>query len=322
MKSVTKMKRYQPISGLKSPRFSQIRTFARLPHIQDLNNVDLAIVGVPFDTGATYRAGARFGPSSIREQSMIIRKYNHALNVNVYDHCSCVDYGDMDIVPGYIEPSFQKISEQAFSIIKSDVIPIFLGGDHSVSYPLLKAIHKKHGKVALIHFDSHTDLYPKYFGNYETHGTPFRMAVEEDLIDTSSSIQIGLRGSGYGPEDLTDIHKYGLDYITAEEMHSIGMEKTIQRILTRVNNEPCYITFDIDFIDPAFAPGTGTPEVGGPSSHQAIQLIRGLKNSNILGFDLVEVLPSYDNSKVTSLLAANIVFEFMSLIAYYKMNNS
>ena len=310
------MKKYRPISGLKSPRFSQLRTYARLPYIQNMENVDIAIVGVPFDTGATYRAGARFGPSAIREQSMIIRKYNHALGINVYDYCSCVDFGDLLVIPGYLEASFDKITEQAYPFFETGITPIFMGGDHSISFPLLRAAYKKHGPVALLHFDSHTDLYPKYWGGYETHGTPFRMAIEQGLIDASRSIQIGLRGSGYGPEDLTDVHhKYGLDYITATQMHQIGIEATIRQIRERLGEGPAYLTFDIDFVDPAYAPGTGTPEVGGPSSPQVLELIRGLQGLPFIGYDLVEVLPSFDPTKITALLAANIIFEFMSLTA-------
>ena len=312
------MKKYQPISGLESPRFSQIRTYARLPYIRHLEDVDIAIVGVPFDTGATYRSGARFGPSAIREQSMIIRRYNHGLGINIYEHCSCVDYGDLKVIPGYLETSFERITEQAYPLFEAGITPIFMGGDHSISFPLLRAAHQQYGKVGLVHFDSHTDLYPKYWGAYETHGTPFRMAVEQGLIDTSRSIQIGLRGSGYGQEDLTDVHKYGLDYITAAEMHQIGMAATVQKIRERVGEGPVYLTFDIDFVDPAYAPGTGTPEVGGPSSPQVLELVRGLKGIPFVGYDLVEVLPSFDPTHITALLAANVIFEFMSLTAYAK----
>ncbi len=303
---------------MDSPRFSQIRTYSRLPHTQNMEEVDIAIIGVPFDTGATYRAGARFGPSAIRDQSALIREYNLVLGVNVYDHCACADFGDFQVVPGYLAASFDKITEQAYPFFEAGITPIFMGGDHSISFPLLRAAHQKYGPVALLHFDSHTDLYPKYWDKYETHGTPFRMAVEQDLIDPSRSIQIGLRGSGYSPEDLTDVHKYGLDYITAAEMHQIGTKATVQKIRERVGSGPTYLTFDIDFVDPAYAPGTGTPEVGGPSSPQVLELLRGLKGMPFVGYDLVEVLPSFDPLHITALLAANVMFEFMSLTAIAK----
>ncbi len=312
------MKKYSPTDGLTSPRFSQIRTFARLPHVSSMEDVDIAIVGVPFDTGATYRAGARQGPAAIRDQSAIIRQYNYGIDVRVYEYCSCVDFGDLEVIPGYMEASFDKITEQASPFFEAGVVPIFMGGDHSVSFPLLRAAHKHHGPVALVHFDSHTDLYPKYWGAYETHGTPFRMAVEQGLLDTARSIQIGLRGSGYSSDGWADVRRYGLDYISAAEMLQIGMTETVQRIRERVGEGPTYLTFDIDFVDPAFAPGTGTPEVGGPSSAQVLELIRGLKGMPFVGYDLVEVLPSFDPAHITALLAANVMFEFMSLTAVVK----
>jgi agmatinase len=298
------------------PRFSGIRTFMRLPYITDLEGVDFAIVGVPFDTGGTFRVGARFGPEGIRNQSMLLRTYNPALKVPIFDICSGVDYGDLSVTPGYLPESHKQIAEGAAAVFASGATPIFLGGDHSVSLPLLRAAAAKYGPVALVHFDSHSDLWSGYFGGKDTHGTPFRRATEEGLIDTARSTQAGLRGSLYDEGDAQISEQLGFQLITGPEMHEIGMTETIRRVRERVGSGPAYLTFDIDFVDPAYAPGTGTPEVGGFTSAQCQQLIRGLVGVNFVGFDLVEVMPPYDSEgAVTCLLAANIVYEFISLIA-------
>jgi agmatinase len=309
-------KQYRPLDAMVYPRFSGIRTFMRLPYVTDLQGVDFAVVGVPFDTGATFRVGARFGPEGIRNQSMLLRTYNPALKVPIFDICSGVDYGDLSVTPGYLPESHKQIEEGAAAVFASGATPIFLGGDHSVSLPLLRAAVAKYGPVALVHFDSHSDLWSGYFGGKDTHGTPFRRATEEGLIDTARSTQAGLRGSLYDEGDAQITEELGFQLITGPEMHEIGMAETIRRVRERVGTGPAYLTFDIDFVDPAYAPGTGTPEVGGFTSAQCQQLIRGLVGVNFVGFDLVEVMPPYDSEGgVTCLLAANIVYEFISLIA-------
>ena len=313
---------YRPVDAMVYPRFSGIRTFMRLPQITDLTDVDFAIVGVPFDTGGTYRVGARFGPEGIRSQSMLLRPFNPALNVAIFDYCSGVDYGDLPVTPGYLPESHQQIEAGASEVYASGVTPVFLGGDHSVSLPLLRATAKKFGKIALIHFDSHSDLWPGYFGGKDTHGTPFRRAYEEGLLDTSRSIQVGLRGSVYDGSDVSMPTDLGFEAIPAPEVHEIGIKETIRRIRERVGDRLAYVTFDIDFVDPAYAPATGTPEVGGFTSAQCLQLVRGLVGLNIVGFDLVEVMPPYDPpGSVTCLLAAGLVYEFISLIALQKRGN-
>jgi agmatinase len=313
---MTSDKRYRPVDAMQYPRFSGIRTFMRLPHVTDLAGVDFAVVGVPFDTGGTFRVGARFGPEGIRSQSMLLRPYNPALQVPIFDICSGVDYGDLPVTPGYLPESHQQITEGATAVFASGAIPIFLGGDHSVSLPLLRAAAGKHGPLALIHFDSHSDLWGGYFGGKDTHGTPFRRAYEEGLLDTARSSQIGLRGSLYDAGDAEMTTNVGMQLITGPEMHEIGMAETIRRVKQRVGSGPAYVTFDIDFVDPAYAPATGTPEVGGFTSAQCLQLVRGLVSVNLIGFDLVEVMPPYDSAGgVTCLLAANLVYEFISLIA-------
>lgn len=310
---------YRPVDAMVYPRFTGIRTFMRLPHVTDLTGVDFAIVGVPFDTGGTFRVGARFGPEGIRTQSMLLRPYNPALKVSIFDICSGVDYGDLPVTPGYLPESHQQITEAASVVLASGATPVFLGGDHSVSLPLLRAAAAKYGPVALVHFDSHSDLWSSYFGGKDTHGTPFRRAYEEGLLDTARSSQIGLRGSLYDEDDVNITTQLGFQLISGPEMHEIGMAETIRRVRERVGTGPAYLTFDIDFVDPAYAPGTGTPEVGGFTSAQCQQLVRGLVGVNFVAYDLVEVMPPYDPAGgVTCLLAANLVYEFISLIAVRK----
>jgi agmatinase len=307
--------KYEPMDAMVYPRFCGIPTFMRLPHITDLEDVDFAIAGVPFDTGATYRVGARFGPEGIRQHSRLLRPYNPVLNVELFKHLSGVDFGDLSIIPGYIQESFETITEQASAIFNKGVTPIFLGGDHSVSFPLLKAAAQKHGKLALIHFDSHSDLWEGYFGDKDMNGTPFRRALENDLLDVEHSIQIGLRGPLYDKEDYDVSEALGFKMISGPQLHEMGMKEAIRQIQERVGDRKAYVTFDIDFIDPAYAPGTGTPEVGGFTSFESLQLVRGLEGLNIVGFDLVEVMPAYDPTNTTCMLAANIVYQFISLIA-------
>lgn len=319
---MTEYKRYHPVDAKEYPRYSGIRTFMRLPHVTDLaDDVDIAIVGVPFDTGGTYRAGARFGPAAIRDQSMMLRPYNPELDVVIFEHCSCVDYGDLATAPGYLPESHQLITVGAAQILAHDgVVPIFLGGDHSVSLPLLRAVAQRYGRVALIHFDSHSDLWHGYFGGKDTHGTPFRRALEENLIDPARSSQVGLRGSGYDKQDATMTEEAGMLMVSGPQLHRQGIEETVAQVVARAGGGPAYLTFDIDFVDPAYAPGTGTPEVGGFTSAQCQRLLRGLAGINFIAYDLVEVLPAYDPAQITSLLAANLVHEFMSLTAWQKKN--
>jgi len=313
-------KKYKPLNAMKYPRFEGIRTFMRLPHVEHLNDIDFLIAGVPFDTGGTFRVGARFGPSGIRENSLLLRPYNPAQGIDIFKYCNGVDFGDLPIVPGYLPESHKLIENGAKNIYQSKATPIFIGGDHSISLPLLRSVKEKFGPVALIHFDAHSDLWHGYFDNKDTHGTPFRRAVEENLIDPSLSSQIGLRGSLYDKNDFEMSNKVGLLAITGPELHNLGIEKALDIVKNRVGKGPAYLTFDIDFIDPAFAPGTGTPEAGGFTGYDAISFIRGLTDIDFVGFDLVEVMPDYDPTQMTSLLAANIIYEFISLIALKKRN--
>lgn len=312
------MNKYKPVDPIKSPRFSGIQTFMRLPFVKKLEGVDFAVIGVPSDAGASFRTGQREGPAAIRKISALLRHHNPVLNISPYEFLSGIDYGDLPVVPGYIEEGYKRIEESLVPIIEAGIIPILLGGDHAISLPELRAITKIHGPVSLIHFDSHSDTVDEYFGKPYNHGTPFKRAIEENLLLADNSIQIGLRGSIYSPEHLEIPKSLGFDVVTTEEIREIGLDSLIERIKKRVGESKVFLTFDIDFVDPAYAPGTGTPEIGGFTSGETLKLIRGLVDLNFIGFDVVEVLPVYDPSEITALLAANIVYEFISIIAIMK----
>jgi agmatinase len=312
--------RYEPADSFETPRFSGVRTFMRLPNVQDLENADAAIVGAPFDTGGTFRIGARFGPESIRSISHLLRRYNPGLGVGIFDHVSVIDYGDVPVVPGYIEESYKRIAEGLEPIHRAGVVPIVLGGDHSIALPELRAAAAVYGALALVQFDSHPDTWDAYFGQRHTHGTPFRRAVEEGLLDPSRSIQVGMRGSIYDEGDWNDARKMGFDLVPTDEVRQLGIPAVIERIRERVGDARAYVSFDVDFVDPAFAPGTGTPEIGGFTSREAQEFVRGLAGLEIVGCDVVEVLPPYDPAQVTALLAANVAHEFLSVFALGRKN--
>jgi agmatinase len=288
----------------------------RLPHVQDLEQVDFAVMGVPFDTGSSLLVGSRFGPEAIRSASVILKPCNYFHEVTIFDFLSGVDYGDLPVVPGYHKESNVSIKDALLPVIKRGVTPILLGGDHSITLPELQAIHQVHGPVGLIHFDSHSDTNDQYYGQSLNHGTPFRRAVEEGLLDVGRSIQVGLRGTLYREDDLDESRDLGFDIVNAVEAHEMGMKALAEKIKQRAGQGPVFVTFDIDFVDPAFAPGTGTREVGGFTSAQTLEVIRGLTGLDFVGFDVVEVLPAIDPSGITALLAANIAYEFISLLAW------
>lgn len=315
------MKKYKPVDPIKSPRFSGIKTFMRLPFIKELEGVDFAIIGVPSDAGASFRTGQREGPAAIRKISALLRHHNPILNISPYDFLSGIDYGDLPVVPGYIEEGYKRIEEGLIPVLEAGIVPILLGGDHAITLPELRAIKKIHGRVSLIHFDSHSDTVDEYFGKPYNHGTPFKRAVEENLLLVDNCIQVGLRGSIYSHKHLDIPKDLGFEVITTQEIREIGIKEVIDRIYDRIKETKVFVSFDIDFVDPAFAPGTGTPEVGGFTSSEAMDLVRGLKGLNFVGFDLVEVLPAYDPSEITALLAANIIYEFISLLALNKKEN-
>jgi agmatinase len=313
------MPRYGPEDSLKSPRFTGPSLFARLPLVRDLEDVDLAVVGVPFDTGVTYRAGGRFGPNAVRATSVMLRPFNTNLDVAPFEVLSCVDFGDIAIVPGYTEHSYANIEAAVAPIVEAGVVPLLIGGDHACTLPHLRATRSR-GPVAVIDFDSHTDAWDSYFGEKYNHGTWMRRAIEEGLVDVAHSIEVGLRGSIYGAEDWTSLRtELGLEYLTTEEVLRIGPEATAAAIRTRVGDRPAFISFDIDVVDPAFAPGTGTPEPGGLSAHDALAIVRALRGIDFVGFDVVEVIPAYDPADVTAFLAANLAYEMLSLVALRRL---
>ena len=313
------MTRYEPANSLETPRFSGVRTFMRLPNVQDLANADAAIVGAPFDTGASFRAGARFGPEGIRSASHLLRPYNPSQGIQIFEHLSVIDYGDVPVVPGFTEESYDRITEGLAPIHEAGVVPMVLGGDHAIALPELRAAAATHGPLALVQLDSHADTWDSYFGQKYNHGTVFRRAVEEGLLDPLRSIQVGMRGSLYDPGDLEASRDLGFDLVTTDEIRELGITETIARIRERVGDAKTYVSFDVDFVDPVYAPGTGTPEVGGFTSREAQEFVRGLSGLNMIGCDVVEVYPQYDGpGQVTSLLAANIAYELLTLVAVRK----
>ena len=310
---------YRPTSGLDSPRFVGIRTFMRLPHVTDVSQCDAFIVGIPFDTGATFRVGARFAPEAIRSISAMIRAYHPHHGFDIFDRISVADAGDLTVVPGYAESSLRRVTDQLVAMLKQSNggDPIVLGGDHTVVLPELRAqVAYRKQPIAVVHFDSHSDTWDEYWGEKYTHGTMYRRAVEEGLIDTAHSIQVGLHGTLYDDDDWGQSRTLGFATLTLRESLDLGIPATIARIRERVGDAPVLLSLDIDVLDPAFAPGTGTPEVGGYTTIQMQDLLRGLGGLNYVGFDLVEVLPQYDGpGQVTSLLGANLCWEFLALVA-------
>ncbi len=321
LKRILTVTKYKPISPQQFPKFAGIKTFMRLPHSQTTRGIDFAVVGIPWDGAASYRTGQRSGPDAVRKVSVTLRPYNPALDVGIFEHCCGVDYGDVSVVPGYIEDTYTKIEAELYPLVETGVIPVAMGGDHSITLPELRAVSKAHGPVALVHFDSHTDTNNQYFGRPYYHGSMFRRAVEENLIVPGHSVQVGMRGSVYSKDAYDESLALGFDVITMADIRRLGTARLAETIRDRVGTSKLFVTFDIDVVDPAFAPGTGTPEVGGLTSAEVIDLIQGLKGLSFVGFDVVEVLPDFDVAEITAILAANIVYEFLSLIALNKRND-
>ena len=304
-------------SPFSAPPYQGICTFGRRPHTRELSGVDVTILGVPYDSSTSYRSGARFGPRAIREQSLLLWGYNNAQQVAPFDVLKIVDYRDVDVVPVDVLATHRAIEETATTILQSGSQLVTLGGDHSISLPLLRAYHAIHGPLAVVHFDAHPDTWDEEYPTFKySHGTPFRRAIEEGLIDTAAYLQIGIRGPTAGPQDYADARQLGARLITFDEAAELGVRNLLAEVLQRVGKRSLYVTLDIDAVDPAFAPGTGTPEVGGFTSHQMLQLLRGLTDLKLIGADLVEVAPPFDSQQITSILAANLVFEFLSWMAH------
>lgn len=305
---------HQPMSGNEMPRFAGPATMMRLPQCGSAKGLDACFVGVPFDLGTSLRSGARFGPRDIRANSVLIRPYLLSTKARPFDSLRVGDIGDVAINPYNLEKSVAIIEKAYDEILSHDCIPLTLGGDHTIVLPILRAMRRKHGKMALVHIDAHADVNDEMSGERIAHGTPFRRAVEEGLLDCEHAYQIGLRATGYGPDDFEWSQRQGFTVVRAEECWFRSLEPLMQDVSRRLRDRPVYLSFDIDGLDPAFAPGTGTPEVGGLTVPQALQIIRGCAGLRVAGADLVEVCPPYDPFGTTSLVAANLLFEMLCVL--------
>ena len=306
---------FKPVSGFDLPRFAGVPTFMRLPHVPleapKIKEVDIGIIGVPWDSGTTNRPGPRHGPRQLRDASTMIRAQHPVSGTRPYEKLNCADLGDVSINPADIEDSMNRITSFYKKVSEQGIKPLTAGGDHLTSLPVLRAVAGK-GPLGMIHFDSHTDLFHSYFdGTMFTHGTPFRRAVEENLLDPKRVIQIGIRGTQYDREDLDFAESVGIRVVKIEEFFDRGIEDVMAEARGIVGEKETYISYDIDFIDPAFAPGTGTPEVGGPNSYEALKVVRELAGVNIVGADMVEVSPPFDLSSNTAFLGVSVMFELL-----------
>lgn len=305
-----------PVDGTKVPRYAGAPTFARLPRIDEVARYDVAVLGAPFDGGVSFRPGARFGPSSIRQASRNLRPaYNPALQVAPFRVLQAVDAGDVPCNPFNIDEALQQIDDEVGELIDDGPNIVTLGGDHTIALGALRAVARKHGPVALIHFDAHLDTWDSYFGADRTHGTVFRRAFEEGLLLPGSSVHVGIRGPLYDAQDLVDDKNFGFSIIRATDFDRLGVDEIVRRVRGRVGDAAVYLSVDIDVLDPAFAPGTGTPEIGGFTSRELLALVRGLPGKQLVAADVVEVSPAYDHAEITALAAATVAFEMMSLMA-------
>jgi agmatinase len=298
------------------PRFSGVRTFARLPHVTELEGVDAAAIGIPFDTATTFRPGARFGPEAIRSASALLRPFLPAWDLDLVASLSMADLGDAPVAPGDTIETYRRVEAALGPIVEAGVFTLCLGGDHAITLAELRVLAGRHGPLALVQLDSHTDTWDEYFGQKYFHGTTFKRAAEEGLLATDVSIQAGLRGSVYGSEDLDVSRELGFSVVPVEELRELGPARFGELVRERVAERPVFLSFDVDFLDPAFAPGTGTPEVGGLSTHEALAFLRALRGIRLAGADVVEVAPAYDGpGQVTALAAANVAWELLALHA-------
>jgi agmatinase len=312
---ITEGNRVGQVDATKVPRFAGPATFARLPRIDEVDGADAAVLGVPFDSGVTYRPGARFGPTHIRESSRLLRPYNPALDVSPFARLQVVDASDIAVNPFSIDEAVAAIERGARDLLERVPHLLTLGGDHTIALPLLRAFAAVHGPVAVVHFDAHLDTWDTYFGASVTHGTPFRRASEEGLLDRSGCIHVGIRGPLFADTDLVDDTGLGFQVISAPEADSLGITGMVDAIAERVGARPVYVSVDIDVLDPAHAPGTGTPEAGGLSSRELLAILRSFSGLNLVGADIVEVAPSYDHAQITGIAAAHVGYELLSALA-------
>lgn len=304
------------VDGLKVPRYAGLTTFARLPRLEDVDDYDVAVVGVPWDSGVTYRPGARFGPSAIRQASRLLRPYNPALDAQPFRDAQVVDAGDVAANPFDIARAIDQTREGLAALITPAGRPIVsLGGDHTMALPGLQAMHSVHGPLALVHFDAHLDTWNTYFDAPYTHGTPFRRASEQGLIVKGSSAHVGIRGSLYDRQDLLNDEELGFTIVHCRDIDRIGVDGIVERVVERVGDHPVYVSIDIDVLDPAFAPATGTPEAGGMTSRELLGVLRAMRELRLVGADIVEVSPVYDHAEVTAVAAANIAYELVTIMS-------
>jgi agmatinase len=307
-----------PVDATKVPRYAGQATFAKLPAIGETSRADVAIVGVPFDTGVTYRPGARFGPGHIRESSRLLRPYNPVLDVSPFASMQVVDAGDMAVNPFDLNEAITTIERGARDLLERTPHLLTLGGDHTIALPLLRAFSAVHGPVAVVHFDAHLDTWDTYFGAAYTHGTPFRRASEEGLLDKEACVHVGIRGPLFTTADLDQDADQGFKVISAPEADHLGVAGIAERIAARVGDRPAYVSVDIDVLDPAHAPGTGTPEAGGLTSRELLGVLRSFAGLNLIGADIVEVAPAYDHAQITGIAAAHVGYELLSALAAHK----
>jgi len=310
-------KSYQPIPGDELPRFAGIATFMRLPHIAatEADEVDIGLIGVPWDGGTTNRAGARHGPRQIRDLSTMARNAHHATGITPFELCNCADLGDTPVNPVDIEDTLKRVEDFYAQVVKQGIVPLTAGGDHLITLPIMRALCRD-GPVGMVHFDAHTDTLDRYFGESKyTHGTPFRRAIEEGLLDPERTVQIGIRGALYSNSDKDWGLEQGIRVIEIEEYNELGINAVIAEARRVVGDAKAYVSFDVDALDPVYAPGTGTPEIGGITTYDAQRMLRGLRGLNLIGGDVVEVSPPFDPSGNTALVAVTMMFEILCLLA-------
>lgn len=304
-----------PLDASRHPRYAGLATFARLPRLEDVDRADIAVIGIPFDSGVSYRPGARFGPSHVREASRLLRPYNPAQDVSPFASVQVVDAGDIAVNPFDLDVAVRDVETAADALAEQAEYCVALGGDHTIALPLLRSLAKRHGPVAVLHFDAHLDTWDTYFGAPITHGTPFRRASEEGLIDLRASCHVGTRGPLYAKQDLVDDEQLGFQVISSDSLEDEGVDAGIRRMLDRIGDAPVYVSIDIDVLDPAHAPGTGTPEAGGMTSRELLKMVRSLHGRKIVGADVVEVSPAYDHAQLTGIAASHLIYELISLIS-------
>ncbi|WP_299560992.1 agmatinase [uncultured Mycolicibacterium sp.] len=301
-----------PVDPQVQPRYAGWTTFARLPRLEDVAHAEVAVVGVPFDSAVTYRPGARFGPNAIRQGSRLVRGYNPELDIAPFQECQFADAGDIACNPFDIGAAVDQVSAELTALLSKGTRAVVLGGDHSIALPSLRAAAAVNGPVALVHFDAHLDTWDTYFGADITHGSPFRRAYEEGLL-LDRNMHVGVRGSIYDKQDLVEDARFGFSVITCRQISGMTSDDIVDRICERVGDAPVYVSVDIDVLDPAHAPGTGTPEAGGMTSRELLEVIRGLDRVNLVGADVVEVSPAYDHAEITAIAAANVTWELLSV---------